>query len=189
MTVHDCVKFAAESLGLDAVAQVLTEKTPLSGLNASDEREYKLLLSCARAVLLEIAAEFVPLTRTANVAARNGKIPYADISKDLVEIISVKKAGRAVLFSSDYDGAHVFSDGIFEVTYAFLPNTENPDAALAYANGKVNARNAGYGVAAEYCIRTGQTDDAALWDKRYKDAMVAAAVRRRESCVARRRWL
>ena len=54
----------------------------------------------------------------------------------------------------------------YEITYAYVPKADALADEFDFDNGKINPRTVGYGIAAEYCIRQGESSDAVLWDAR-----------------------
>lgn len=189
MTVKDCIRYAAESLALDGIAAALAAGGNPGNLPAADERELNALLLCANAVIGEIACEYVYLTRTQQMAAADRKILYSEFPRDVVEVLEVKKDGKKTAFRKIYGGIQTGTDGVFSVTYAYAPLAAALSDTLEFESAKINPRNIGYGIAAEHCIRTGMADDAALWDKRYKDSLAAAVRNRREQRVKPRRFV
>jgi len=198
MTLKDCIVCAAESLNLDAVAESLKNDTSPEMLSDSDARELEQLLSCARSAVNEVACEYAHLLTSENVQAdTNGRIPFTALSKPIVEIVTVHSGRKSIPFRCYCDGIaptpdaeRRFAEGAeYGVTYAYIPSASELSDEIDFGNGKINPRTVGYGIAAEYYIRSGEASEAVLWDARYKDAMVAAAKRRREQRVKPRRWL
>lgn len=186
MKIRDCIISASEYLGIDAIANYLEDGTPLT---ATEESEYHILLSSVKAVMHEIATEYIPLETTEEVTVAENKISYSDLSCKAIEIIKVKKGSKSVYITSYFDGICVPCAGTYKVTYLRLPVSSELNDSLEWKDNRINSRNIGYGVAAEYCLRNGMLDDAVMWDKRYKDSLMASMVVKRELTVARRRWL
>ena len=190
MTVKECVKYAAESLALDEIAASLKEGGNVAGLSVTDARELEQLVSCAHSVVNEVACEYVQMLQSDSVlSGSEGKIPYGKLSHSVVEVISICSGKYKTPFRPYFGGLDVGKAGEYTVTYAYAPNISDLSDTFDFGNGKVTPRNIGYGIAAEYCIRTGETAAAVLWDKRYKDSLQAAVRRGREQKVRPRRWI
>lgn len=182
MKMKDAVYLAATLLQLDEACEAVE--------SGEENAECKLLVRCANLVAKEICTEHFPLKETATMHTdENGEIFYKDFPHEVAEVFkSVNKLGESVPFREFYDRLVLDKNAEYRVTYSFIL----PDAEL---NGtlelpeKIGARVVAYGVAAEYCIISGMTDEAVTWDKRYKDALSRLCRVNREVRVKRRRWL
>jgi hypothetical protein len=185
-----CLLSAALNLGMREVADLIRGEGDADRITESRVAELKILTECAQSVIAEIADEYIPLTRTDNLIAIDGIIFHSEFPQKVTEVTRVQKDGKNIPFRADHEKIIIGYNGKLSVTYVYPPETRE-DAAqpLEWKNHKINARIIGYGAAAEYCIRTGMTDDAVLWDKRYKDALVAAVRTAREKRIRPRRWI
>ena len=95
--------------------------------------------------------------------------------------------GRTVPVREYFDRILVPKKGRYEVEYSYMPQSVGLDDEIPYTE-RLGARAIGYGTACEYCIISGMTDDAVLWDKRYKDALHLAETGKTDKRVKPRRW-
>ncbi len=142
-----------------------------------------LLGQCARRAVDEVAAEYFPLVRTETRVPKNGAIDFGDFTFLPRRIYAVTCRGKAVAYTYTADGLTVSETRLVRVTYAYLP----PVGDEAIVSPSVPLRTLAYGTAAEYCLLSGLYDDAALWDKRFRDSLVR--LNRRGRRLPQRRWL
>ncbi len=79
-------------------------------------------------------------------------------------------------------------DGNYEVSYAFIPRDKEFFDDMDFAGTKASDRVFAYGAAAEFCLISGMYDDALMWERRYKDALLVATRKNTEVIMPRRRW-
>lgn len=187
LKMRDCVLTAAVLLQLESVVSALDESAE-QGADAETAREIALLTRCGNLVLHEIASEYIPLRVSERVTVRNKRFDYSALSRKAVDIYSVKRAGKSVPFRQFYDSFTVGSDGDYTVEYSFEPLRLDLGGVSEFAGNKPSARTVAYGIACEYCLISGMSDEAVLWDKRYKDSLAVRAGAKNERKVAARVW-
>ncbi|MCL2598368.1 MAG: hypothetical protein FWD76_00445 [Firmicutes bacterium] len=134
------------------------------------------LCRCANLVLGEIASEYIPLVKTELANSLGGVIAYESLSKNLIDIVSVKQNGQSVRYKMTQDGI-VAPSGRYRIEYNFLPQKYLYKDSIDYKGAVLSTRVIAYGVITEYCIISGLTDDAVMWDKRYRDALAVVGAR------------
>lgn len=189
VTGLDCVKNAALFLDEEAVLAYL-ERDPerTEPPDAETLRTLDRLLRCLNLVVGEIAAEYAPVKTAETVEVRAGLLKHTDLKEAALDVYAVRRGGRPVAFRRRYDGIPL-PDGAYEVEYSFLPGRVGIEDALRFGTAKISARLIGYGVAAEYALISGLSEEAVVYDRRYKDALAAAGLLRTERKVRERRWL
>lgn len=186
MDLKTVVYYAAMFLQLDDVTEALEGDLPYEGEAAA---EIGRLTRCANLVLSETAADYMPLKTREEIYCRDGEMMFTELKKPVVDVFSVSSsAGVTVPFKQYFDRLILPKEGSYTVEYGYAPDKLALDDPLPYSE-RVSARVLAYGTACEYCIISGMTDEAVLWDKRYKDAMHLSAIQKNERRVARRRWL
>ena len=151
-----------------------TEDNQLVQSVLKNNYDLRLLTRCANLVAKEIACEYIPLLHTQKIASHEGKISYADFEKLLLEIKCIKDChGNEVDYYCLPDHVAV-QDGSFEVSYAYIPTDKNFFDELDFCGTKASDRIFAYGTVAEYCLVTGNYDEALMWERRYKDALLVA---------------
>lgn len=187
LKMRECVSNAALFLQLDDVSAALDDGEETS-IGEDTQKIIELLVKCGNLVLSEVAADFLPLKKIDKIISKNGQIAYGDLSKKAVDIFAVKLKGKNMSFRTFYDCIAVRLDGEYTVEYSYEPAKLVLSGESDYACGRLSARTVGYGIACEYCIINGMTDEALLWDKRYKDSLTLSASPKNERRVKARRW-
>lgn len=191
MKIYDAIYTAAVFLQLDALtdgmnAAGFSAEDPNESLQEDERRELDILLRCCNLVLGELSEEF-PLNARIDVQA-DGGIPYTALPANVAHVVSVEKEGKRVPFSQWYDRLTFPASGNVTVCYTRVP----PAVALAdrspYPTDVPSARTLAYGIAREYCLISGMTDEAALWDGRFVAAVNEQSRPRKEKRVRARAW-
>jgi len=166
---------------VDGVA-VVTDKPHLNGA-------LRQLLICANLVITEVASYYLPLRARQTIkTTANGSITFARFRhRRVVDLIRVTKGGSSVRYERRPDRI-VLPRGTYEIEYTYLPPTLRLEDRQPFAH-KIGARILALGTVCEYCIINSMLDEAVMWDKRYRDAVLAAAMPKREVRLPRRRWL
>lgn len=151
--------------------------------------DLRLLTRCANLVAKEIACEYIQLLHKQKMVSNDGKISYSDFEKLLLEIKDIKdKHGNSVDYYCLPDHVAI-QDGSFEVSYAYIPTDKEFFDELDFCGSKASDRVFAYGTVAEYCLVTGNYDEALMWERRYKDALLVATRKNTSVVLPRRRWV
>ncbi len=175
MKIKDCMQLAAETLNLDAT---LTGKSDID----------KLLLRCANNCLDEITSEYIPLKSEKKVKTTGRRISYSELGSAVYDVLWVKKEGVKVEFELMPSYISVASDGEYEVMFYTRPATMTISSDVPVSL-HLTPRVISYGIAAEYLLISGFYEEAAMYDKRFKDAIIRLAQGDTAKKVKRRRWL
>lgn len=178
MTIRDCIVKAAGYLSLKEAAEAYKK-----GGNPDDG-----FLDMARDVIAEICDDYYPLkTREKVIADKNGLIALSSLSKPVIDVFKVFRNGVNMPFLIKYDRLETDFSGEGEAEYSYMPDMGDLDTALPFS-GRIDIRVIAYGIAAEYAV-INCPEDAALFDKRYKDALSRAVIQKNERRVKQRSWL
>ncbi len=175
MKIKECIQLAAEALNLDAT------------LNGQSETD-RLLLRCANNCLDEITSEYLPLMSEKTVQSKDGRIAYSELGTAVYDVKWVKKDGNKVKFGLMPSYIDVSCDGEYEVMFYTRPEqmTLSDDVPETL---HLTPRVISYGIAAEYLLVSGFYEEAVMYDRRFKDALVRLAGGDAARRVKRRRWL
>lgn len=183
MTVREIMALAAELCGRKDLAEFL-EGGACADFQAA-AREEETLLRCYNLAENEIALDYLPIRRQEE-AVSDGEIAYAELSKPILEIFSVRDAdGEKLPYRAGEQGIRV-RPGKAVVDYSYRPRVKRAGDEPE-ANGRADARVLALGTACEFALMNGMTETAALLDKRYRDAL-ACACRERGGRLKLRRW-
>ncbi len=166
ISVKDVVLLAAEFVGVK-------EKVDdyLSGV-MDDEHKRLIdgLVCCYNMVENELAVDYLPLVKEEQMAAKDGKIAYTDLSQKAAYILGVFDAYGNSVAHKCMAAYLAVGAGKYLVRYAALPLVKTFDDCSEYSVG-VSERLFAYGVAAEYCLHKGLSAESAAWEKKYKKAL------------------
>ena len=130
----------------------------------------------------------------------NYEMPLIILNGSIVEEVEVNSAyvDKGVI-AKDKNGNDVdyyclpdhvaIKDGSFEVCYSYIPTDKDFFDDLDFCGTKASDRVFAYGTAAEYCLVTGNYDEALMWERRYKDALMVATRKATSVILPRRRWV
>ncbi len=152
------------------------------------KREADILLRCYNIVENEVALDYLPLTAEETVVCDTGALPYTAFLRTPVSILSVTdEYGNKLPYTAFPEYLRTRA-GTSVITYSYSPETKRLSDPSEYA-ARVPERLLSYGVACEYCLISGQYDEALVWDKKYKDALLCAHASTRPRVIRSRRWV
>lgn len=182
MTVREIARSAASLLQADDIEELLVAED----VNAEDDADVKALVRCVNLAVSELAGNGFSRDASATAEAADGVIPFAALSPAPIKITAVRKNGVCVNFAVDGRGIAVDADGTYEVRYSPAPpeyglddETELAAFCPSDAAACLAARN--------YCLVTGRTDDASVWDQMYERHAELFRLTRRAS-LPTRKW-
>jgi hypothetical protein len=170
MKVKEVIVAAAELIGDEAVKRV---QAYLDGGEGDGELLATALLSCYNGVEVDLAVNYLPLKKEEGLETDTGAVTYASLTESALHIVRVTDEwGLSVRFDcyANYFKARV---GKLFVTYTYSPKEKGLEEEVE-CHRLAGKRLLAYGVAAEYCLKEGLYDEAAVWEKKYKDAVNVA---------------
>lgn len=184
MTVKEILLAAATELGIaDGVEAYLNG----SSTDAAAEVETKTLLRCFNLVENEIALDYLPLIAEEEIESETGVIPYASLSKEAVRVLAVcDEWGNEAAFKIFPECLKTQPQKVC-VRYTYLPEKKTFQDKSDFTL-HASVRLFAYGIAAEYSLASGLFEEAAVWDKKYKDAIKAAYCAKPIQRIRSRRW-
>lgn len=190
MTVKEVIALAAGCLTREDLIPALGKEE--GELTADEKSELDALLRAYNFVENEVALDYCALKKEETVAVSENKIRYSEFSSVPVNIRKVVCGGYLARFSA-YPSYILLSDGWqgnATVVYDYIPKTKtSADEESEFTDQGVSARLMAYGVAAQYCLVNGETGRAAVWDKKFRDALRAKNLLRRTVSIRSRRWV
>lgn len=182
MTVKEIILAAATELGIAEKVEAYITSGATDG-----EAEAKALLTCFNLVENEVALDYLPLLAEEELESETGAIYYASLSREPVRVIGVRDEwGNDVPFTLFPEYLKTQPQRV-RLRYTYLPKAKTfNDKSDFILNASV--RLFAYGVAAEYSLAGGLFEEAAVWDKKYKDAIKAAYASKPARRMRSRRW-
>ncbi|MDD3831558.1 MAG: hypothetical protein PHW00_02750 [Clostridia bacterium] len=188
MKMSQCIQLADLLLNTE-IDTALFSKTQMDDQlsTALANKPLSLLVSCANIVLAEIANEYVPLVYKEDVNCVNGTVAYSTFAKDMLSVLRISDSnGARVRYRYRPDGIDIDSNKVCTVVYSYRPIYADFLDDVQVGKSVITERIIAFGTIAEYYLLTGKYEDAVLWDKRYKDSLLAVSGKKGEIRVKSR---
>ena len=183
MTVKEVLIKAAKLLSLDEAAAFLE-----TGEEGTENAQANALLTCFHTVENELALDYFPRRIEETLQTQTGAIVYEELSKKAVRILFVHDEWGNELPFKTFPEYVKTQSGKITIGYCYLPE-EKTLAGECDFKLFVSVRMMAYGIAAEYALQNGMFEDAAVWNKKYKDAICAAYKNFKSVKIKQRRWV
>lgn len=183
MKVKDIVMAAAQALGFAEGVE-----TYFDGKSETLKREAELLLACFNRVECSLALEYLPLYAEDELLTVTERLEFSSFTYSPVRILSVEDGeGNPVKYKL-YPKYLKVQAGHCKVTYTYTPNEKGIDEESDFSLLTGDSMFI-HGTLAEYCAAEGRFEEAAIWDKKYKEGIEAAF--RGKACkrLSSRRWV
>lgn len=186
MTVSEIIKIACDFTGNEELASMLDngEKSFSSG----QQKTIDTLVKCLNLVQNEIATDYIPLVAFEDVVATEFKVDYSKFAHKPIAVIWAKdRFGRNLRFKALPEYLMLFASKA-KIKYNYLPQQiTSIDQTLPQSI--VPMRIYAYGVAREYFLMQNLSDDADIWEVRFKDSLFLFARKKHEVKMPCRRWI
>lgn len=183
ITVKEVLLQAATEVGIYESVYDYLEKG-----NESGKADTETLLRCFNLVENELALDYLPLYAEETVETSTGCVYYSELSRTAVRVVKVEDEwGNDVPFKlfSEYLKTQ---GGKLLIRYAYAPQKKALNDESDYRM-YASVRLFAYGIAAEYSLSIGLFEEAAVWDKKYKEAVTAAYRANPCRIIQSRRWV
>lgn len=181
--VNDTIIAAALELGIADKVQLFLEQGDESGEEAAQQ-----LLHCFNIIENELALDYLPLKAETEVESPTGVIAYSDLPKNVVRVLKVQDQwGNDVPFKI-YPEYLQAQSGTFKVAYAYTPEEKTLGGESDFTLF-ASVRLFAYGMASEYALMNGLYEEAAVWEKKYKDAIKRTYRLNVGKTLRSRRWV
>lgn len=180
MGVKDIAKAAAVILQADDIVSALE-------IGDYGDSDVCTLVKCINLATAELCTDGFPVCVSEVLPATKGFIALTLLSREPSGVREVTKDGVRVPFSVDPRGVRVSGDGMYTVVYDAVPK-EVGLSDDAEVNALCDCNIAAYLTARNYCLITGRTDEASVWDQRYNAEAEKRRLTRRAKLKGRK-WL
>ena len=182
MTVKEAILAAAIELGIDSEVERY-----MLGSDDEGKEKVELLLKCFQIVENELALDYIPLKAEDEIYSVTGNIAFDVLSRSAVRIIGITdSSGNDTTFKL-YADHLITQTGKVKITYTYTPEKKTLDEESDFKLD-VSPRLMGYGIAVEYALICGMFEEAAVWDRKYKEAIEAVYKARPAKRMSSRRW-
>lgn len=186
MKVKEIIAFACSFIGEQEIVKKLTSTEAVS-LTDKEQEKVDTLVRCFNLVNQEIASDYLPFLYTEEIDIDNSILNYADLDKTIINVYAVKGTfNRNVKYKAYTNYIQIFGKAK-SITYSYLPDKSELDDDVEFFNG-LSARNYAYGIASEYLLCDGLSEDAEIWEERFKESLFVLSRKRSELKLPARRW-
>ena len=162
----------------------------ISSASQSVQDEINFLIKCLNLAYIEVAEDYVPLLCKEKLILDGGKLNFSSLTKTLVDVVSLKdKNGFKIKYKS-FPTYLQTNESEAEITYKYKPEdlTSLTSTVESFA-GKVSEKLLAFGTLMEYCFILGLYEDAEIWEKRFKDALLVRSRKKSGIKLPSRRWI
>lgn len=150
------------------VKDLIDRAIELLGIEAS-KTDRLLLLNSYNLIEVELAMDYLPLTKSEVIQMCDSKIYYSDFSKNPIRVKGVFVAPQV---SAKY---HSFPEYIAVISaansavvdYSYIPDQKKEGDISDYADSCKLLFE--YGICSEYCLQIGDYEQASIWNSRYSN--------------------
>lgn len=185
MKVKDVVILTCLFIGEKELATKLEDNTTL---NDREQERVDTLVRCYNLVNQEIASDYLPFLYTEKIDVNNSILNFSGLEKTLVKVYELKgRLNQNVRYKAYPDYLEVIGHAK-KITYSYLPEDLTLTDDVEFYNG-LSARIYAYGMASEFLLSDGLSEDAEIWEERFKESLFVLSRRRTEVALPKRRWL
>ncbi len=183
MEIVDIIRSAAWYIGVLDLVDAYLQDDEWDGYQTTQD-----LLRAFNNVEKQLALEYLPLIEKEGFNTETGEIFFEEFSYPVVRIVNVyDQQGEKQPFTLMPTYLQT-SKGDLTIEYAYTPYEKDvydqTDHQLCVAQPLYV-----FGVLAEYYLAKGAFEEAAVWDKKYKDAISASYRMQKGKRIAGRGWL
>ena len=187
MTVKDIIKLVCEFVGEREILSKLNA-SPQGELTEREQEKVDCMVRCFNLVNQEIASDYLPFLTKEEVDINDSILNFSQLSKTVINIYEIKnRFGMNLKFKLFPDFVEIFGHAK-SVTYSYLPQDKTLNDDVETLNG-LSARVYAYGVASEFLLIDGLSDDADIWEERFKQSLFVLSRKRGEHILPKRSWL
>lgn len=188
MTVKDIIVFACEFVGEKEIVEKFKAQISDETVTFTDVEQNKIdsMLRCFNFVNQEIASDYLPFLHTEKIDVDNSILNFSELEKNIINVYEIKGSFR-LKFRVYPNYIQIFGKAK-EITYSYLPEDLTLTDEVTFFCG-LSARIYAYGMASEFLLIDGLSEDAQIWEERYKESLFVLSRKRSEARLPERRWL
>lgn len=185
MTVKDVLKLVCGFVGEREILQKL--ESDGMDFSAREEQKVSSMVKCFNLVMQEIASDYVPFLMKEEIDVENSILNFSQLKKSVVNVYEIRnRFGMSLKFKLFPEYVEI-EGRAKSVVYSFLPDEKTIDDEVELYCG-ITSRVLAYGIASEYFLIEGISDDAEIWEERFKESLFVLSRKRGEHLLPRRKW-
>ena len=185
MKVKDVVIYTSLFIGEKELASKLEDN---SSLTQREQERVDTLVRCFNLVNQEIASDYLPFLYTEKIDVNNSILNFSELEKTIINVYELKGSFNINVHYKEYPSYLEIHGHAKKIVYSYLPEDAELNDDIEFFNG-LTARVYAYGMASEYLLCDGLSEDAEIWEERFKESLFVLARKRSEVRLPRRRWL
>ena len=164
MTINNVIKLSCDFVNLPE----LKEFVGVEGADEANQEKLNKLLKCLNLAYEEICSEFLPILHKEAIVSNNGEFYFSNLTKPICAVISLKTVtGQPLKYSLSSD--HISFEGDSAIlVYAVVPDQLNFSDEIETI---IPERVLAYGTAREYFLMQSLSDEATIFETRFKDSL------------------
>jgi len=185
MEINKILRTSATMLQLKNIEEIFRN---VDTINDVDNEDLELLLNCINLVCNTIATDYINIVDS-NTVNNTGLVKWKDISNSpIYKIIKVKNCyGQTIPFVVTQDGLEC-EKGTIKIIYTKFPKEYSYNEQIKEFNSLLTERIFAMGVVSEFLFIKGNSDDASVWEDRFKNSMRNIVRTQKEVKLPKRRW-
>ena len=187
MTVKDIIKLVCEFVGEKEILSKLNSTEAVSYTDREQEK-LDLMVQCFNLVNQEIASDFLTFLTKEEIDVKNSILNFSELEKTVVNVYEVKNRFGTSLRFKLFPNCLEINGHAKSIVYSYLPDDKVLTDNVEMLNG-LSARVYPYGVASEFLLIDGLSEDAEIWEERFKESLFVLSRKRGEHVLPRRSWI
>ncbi len=185
MKVKEIICLVCDFVGEKELQKKLSTESPT--FSEREQEKIDIMLRCFNLVNQEIASEYIPFLTNENISVKNSILNFSSLSKNLINVYSVKNRYGVNLKFKLFSNYIEIVGNASSITYSYLPDVLNIDDEVEKVRG-LTGRIYAYGVASEYLLIDGISEDAEIWEERFKQSLFVIGSKKGEHLLPKRGW-
>lgn len=187
MTVKEILKLVCDFVGEKEILEKLNSAQS-EHFSKREQEKLDLMTRCFNLVNQEIASDYLPFLTKEAVSEQSNIINFYDLKKKVINIYEVKNRFGTNLNFTVYPNYVEIDGKAKSIVYSFLPEDIGFEQEVEFYMG-LSARVYAYGIASEFLLIDGLSEDAEIWEERFKESLFVLSRKRGEHVLPKRRWL
>ncbi len=185
MTVKDILVLVCEFIGERELKEKISSQEEVS-FTVREQEKINTLVDCFNLVNQEIASDYLPFLTKEEVGGEN-IINFSSLSKAMINIYEIKNRFGFNLKFKLFPNYVEVEGKPKSIVYSFLPADCSISSTVEMFCG-LTARVYAYGIASEYLLIDGISEDAEIWEERFKESLFVLSRKRGEHRLPQRSW-
>lgn len=184
MTVKDVLLLASQFVGEKELCAKLKAQ---GSFTDKEQQKIDLMVDCFNLVNQEIASDYLPFLTKEQIDVDNSTLLFSKLSKPMIHVYEIKNRFGMNLKFKLFSNFVEIEGKAKTVVYSYLPSDLTLESEIECPS-QLSARIYAYGVASEYLLIDGISEDATTWEERYKESLFMLTRKRGEHIMPKRSW-